>query len=105
MWESGAAESSATSSLSCQKTGNSEDKDGDGHNSRLPQGDEVLTDVQAPATPSRFWSRQRDSDEPEVLQPDHPLMKGFQAALKDHLQRQYNRLTEEILDLVSPITM
>jgi hypothetical protein len=72
----------------------------DDQNPRLDHGDNVLTHEQNSTTPVQLWLRQGE-DEPEVLEPDHPLMLRFQAALKSHLQRQYNRLTEEILELVS----
>ncbi|XP_038633126.1 coiled-coil domain-containing protein 40 isoform X1 [Scyliorhinus canicula] len=35
-----------------------------------------------------------------VLDPDHPLMKRFQEALKSHLSKQLNKLTLEIRDLI-----
>jgi hypothetical protein len=31
------------------------------------------------------------------------LMKRFQAALRNHLERQYSRLSQEVLELVSSI--
>ncbi|XP_068084309.1 coiled-coil domain-containing protein 40 [Anabrus simplex] len=43
-----------------------------------------------------------DHEVPEghsVLEPDHPLMKHFQASLKVHLERQNSRLAEELLEL------
>lgn len=39
--------------------------------------------------------------EPQVLQPDNPLMTSFQEALKAHLNRQYKQLQEHICGLVS----
>ncbi|PSN31759.1 hypothetical protein C0J52_14584 [Blattella germanica] len=63
----------------------------------LAEGDEVHTQEESPAP--RFWRRLGDGDQPEVLDPDHPLMKRFQTALKSHLERQYNRLNEEVLEL------
>ncbi|XP_069697466.1 coiled-coil domain-containing protein 40 isoform X2 [Periplaneta americana] len=50
-----------------------------------------------------MWRRQGEGDEPEVLEPDHPLMKRFQAALKVHLERQCNRIDEEVLALTAGI--
>lgn len=41
--------------------------------------------------------------EPQVLQPDNPLMIRFQAALKAHLTRQSNKLEEEIIGLVGVV--
>lgn len=41
--------------------------------------------------------------EPQVLQPDNPLMIRFQAALKAHLTRQRNKLEEEIIGLVGSV--
>lgn len=107
MSESSTAESPATSTHSCsrfvfQRAGNYENgEDVDDQNPRLDHGDNVLTCEQNSATPGQPWSRQGEDDEPEVLKPNHPLMLRFQAALKNHLQRQYNRLTEEIHELVS----
>ena len=37
----------------------------------------------------------------KILDPDDPLMKRFQEALKTHLTRINGKLTEDILDLVS----
>jgi hypothetical protein len=107
MSQSSTVESPATSNHYCsgfvfKRAGNHEDdEDVDDHNPRLGHGDEVLTREQNSATPDLLWRRQGEGDEPEVLEPDHLLMKRFQAALKNHLQRQYNRLTDEILELVS----
>lgn len=109
MSESSAAESPATSAHSCsrfvfQRAGNYEnDEDVDDKNPRLDHSNNVLTREQNSVTPDQLRRRQGEDDEPEVLQPDHPLMLRFQAALKNHLQRQYNRLTEEILELVSSL--
>lgn len=109
MSESSTAESPATSTHSysrfvSQRAGNYEnDEDVDDQNPRLDHGDNILTREQNSATPGQTWHRQGQDDEPEVLEPDHPLMLRFQAALKSHLQRQYNRLTEEILELVSSL--
>ncbi|XP_035284606.1 coiled-coil domain-containing protein 40-like isoform X1 [Anguilla anguilla] len=36
-----------------------------------------------------------------VLDPEHPLMKGFQAALKTHLEKQLERLENELRELRS----
>lgn len=108
MSESSTAESPAISTHSrsrfaFQRVGNYDNgEDVDDQNPRLDHGDNVLTHEQNSATPGQLWRRQED-DEPEVLEPDHPLMLRFQAALKNHLQRQYNRLTEEILELVSSL--
>lgn len=109
MSESSTAESPATSTHSCshyvfQRAENYENgEDVDDQKPRLDHGDNVLTREQNSAIPGQFWLRQGEDDEPEVLEPDHPLMLRFQAALKNHLQRQYNRLTEEILELVSSL--
>lgn len=109
MSESSPAESPATSTHSYsrfvfQRAGNYENhEDVDDQNPRLDHGDNVLTREQNSATPGQIWRRQGEDDEPEVLEPDHPLMLRFQAALKNHLQRQYNRLTEEILEIVSSL--
>jgi hypothetical protein len=109
MSESSTVESPAPSTHSCsrfvfQRAENHEDdEDVDDQNPRLVHGDEVLTREQNSATSGLLWRRQGEGNEPEVLEPDHPLMKRFQAALKNHLQRQYNRLTEEILELVSSL--
>lgn len=107
MSDSSTGESLATSTHSCsrfvfQRAGTHEDDENmDDQNPRLVHGDEILTREQNSATPGLLWRCQGESDEPEVLEPEHPLMKRFQAALKNHLHRQYNRLTEEILELVS----
>jgi hypothetical protein len=106
MSESSTAESPATSTHSysrfSQRTGNyKNDEDVDDQNPRMDHGDNVLIREQNSVTPGQTWRRQGEDDEPEVLEPDHPLMLRFQAALQNHLQRQYNRLTEEILELVS----
>jgi hypothetical protein len=111
MSELSTAESPATSTHSCsrfvfQRAGNDENgEDVDGKNPRLDHGDNVLTREQNSATLGQPWSRQGEDDEPEVLEPDHPLMLRFQAALKNHLQQQYNRLIEEIHELVSSYTI
>lgn len=106
---SSTAESPATSTHSCsrfvlQRAGSCEnDEDVVDQNPQWDHSDDVLTRVQNSATPSLLWRHQGEGEEPEVLEPDHPLMLRFQAALKNHLQRQYNRLTEEILELVSSL--
>lgn len=43
--------------------------------------------------------------EPQVLQPDNPLMIRFQAALKAHLTRQSRKLEEEIIGLVGRVVL
>jgi hypothetical protein len=85
-----------------QREDNHEDQVVDARNPQLAHDDGDLIHEQ---TPSLASGLQSGGNEPEVLHPDHPLMKNFQAALKDHLQRQYNRLSEEIIELVSPITI
>jgi hypothetical protein len=93
MSESGTAGTSTHSCphLAFQSAENYEDdENANAWNPRLAYGEEDHT---------------RGSDEPEVLDPDHPLLKHFQAAIKDHLNRQYNRLHEEILKLVSSVTI
>ncbi|XP_069697468.1 coiled-coil domain-containing protein 40 isoform X4 [Periplaneta americana] len=78
----------------------------DDEDSQIPQfahGDEILPHRRNPQTPNRMWRRQGEGDEPEVLEPDHPLMKRFQAALKVHLERQCNRIDEEVLALTAGI--
>lgn len=104
MSESGTA---ATSTHSCphltyQREENHKDEDMDAQNPHLVYDDADLTHEH---TPSLVSGLQGGGNEPEVLQPDHPLMKNFQAAVKDHLNRQHNRLSEEILKLVSPTTV
>ncbi|XP_021931988.1 coiled-coil domain-containing protein 40 isoform X2 [Zootermopsis nevadensis] len=74
--------------------------DVDPRNQRLAHDDK---DMRHEQTPSLVSGLQGGDNEPEVLQPDHPLMKKFQVALKDHLTRQYNRLSEEILKLEAGI--
>lgn len=46
---------------------------------------------------------QNNYHEPQVLQPDNPLMIRFQAALKAHLTRQSNKLEDEVIGLVGCI--
>ena len=59
-----------------------------------PQGEEVSI------REDTFNRRHGEGDQPEVLDPAHPLMRRFQTALKAHLERQYYRLNEEVLELV-----
>lgn len=47
------------------------------------------------------WMANVDEDNFQILDPDDPLMKRFQDALKSHLSRIDNRLSEEIHELVS----
>lgn len=106
MSESGTTESQTTSGQSClqfilRKQGNRENGEDDGENARLEHDDEVLTHEQTCELPDRVSGCQREGDDPEVLDPDHPLMKRFQAALRNHLERQYSRLSQEVLELVS----
>ncbi|XP_049802004.1 coiled-coil domain-containing protein 40 [Schistocerca nitens] len=51
------------------------------------------------STTKKFWLRPSEDIEPEGLLPDHDLMKRFQIALKNHLHRQNERLSEEVLEL------
>ncbi|XP_047359274.1 coiled-coil domain-containing protein 40 isoform X1 [Vespa velutina] len=46
-----------------------------------------------------FWLGKASVQIPNVLDPDDALMKRFQNALKEHLLRLANKLSEEILDL------
>lgn len=41
-----------------------------------------------------------DSDSPHVLDPDNPLMIKFQKALRDLLQKQLNKLNDEVSEMV-----
>lgn len=50
-----------------------------------------------------FWLGKAPIQVPNVLDPDDALMKRFQSALKEHLLRLANKLSEEILDLVRKI--
>ena len=47
-----------------------------------------------------FSFKQTDGNEFNILHPDDPLMQRFQDALKAHLLRMNNKLSEEIRDLV-----
>ncbi|KAJ9573883.1 hypothetical protein L9F63_008743 [Diploptera punctata] len=67
------------------------------------QGDEVHIPEDSSIQLSRIWRRQGEGDQSEVLDPSHPLMKRFQNALRKHLERQYNRLNEEVLELEATI--
>ena len=42
-----------------------------------------------------------EESEMVVLDPDHPLMRRFQKALKDQLQKQDEKVTLELRELVS----
>ncbi|KAI4488967.1 hypothetical protein M0804_004465 [Polistes exclamans] len=46
-----------------------------------------------------FWIGKASVQVPNVIDPDDALMKRFQSALKEHLLRLNNKLSEEILDL------
>ncbi|XP_043504867.1 coiled-coil domain-containing protein 40 isoform X1 [Polistes fuscatus] len=46
-----------------------------------------------------FWIGKASVPVPNVIDPDDALMKRFQSALKEHLLRLNNKLSEEILDL------
>ncbi|XP_015177940.1 PREDICTED: coiled-coil domain-containing protein 40 isoform X1 [Polistes dominula] len=46
-----------------------------------------------------FWLGKASVQAPNVIDPDDALMKRFQSALKEHLLRLNNKLSEEILDL------
>jgi hypothetical protein len=111
MSESGTTENPATSAQSCtrfilRREGNHENsEDNEGQDPRLDHDDKVLTHEQTSELPYCVSSCQRGGDDPEVLDPDHPLMKRFQAALKNHLERQYSRLSDEVLELVSLIAV
>jgi hypothetical protein len=111
MSESGTTESPATSTQSCtrfilRREGNHENsEDNDGQDPRLDHDDKVLAHEQTSELPDCVSRSQREGDDPEVLDPDHPLMKRFQAALKKHLERQYSRFSEEVLELVSLIAI
>jgi hypothetical protein len=71
----------------------------------LDHDNKVLTHEQTSELPDSVSRCQQEGDNPEVLDPDHTFMKRFQAALKNHLERQYSRLSEEILELVSLIAI
>lgn len=107
MSESGATESPSTPTQSCtriilrRERNRENSEDNVGQDPRLDHDDKVLTHEQSTELPDCVSRCQREGDDPEVLDPDHPLMKGFQAALKNHLDRQYSRLSEDVLELVS----
>jgi hypothetical protein len=111
MSESKTTESLTTSTQSClefiiRKQGNHENGEvEDVGNARVEHDDKVLTQEQTCELPDRVPGWQLKDDDPEVLDPDHPLMRRFQAALKNHLERQYSRLSEEVLELVSSIAI
>lgn len=46
------------------------------------------------------WFRSEETNDPEILVPDHPLMKRFQDILKAHLERENQQLKEEVAELV-----
>ncbi|KAI4501390.1 hypothetical protein M0802_003267 [Mischocyttarus mexicanus] len=50
-----------------------------------------------------FWLRKASVQVPNVIDPDDALMKRFQSALKEHLIRLNNKLSEEILDLEAAV--
>jgi hypothetical protein len=111
MSESGTTESPATSSQPCtrfifQREENHENgEDNNGQDPRLDHDDKALTHEQTSELPDCVSRCRREGDDPEVLDPDHPLMKRFQTALKKNLERQYSRLSEEVLELVSSIAI
>ncbi|XP_014669906.1 PREDICTED: coiled-coil domain-containing protein 40-like [Priapulus caudatus] len=49
-----------------------------------------------PAAPSTPPGGDSGDNELVVLDPDHPLMQRFQAALRQHLQKQHDKLTMEL---------
>lgn len=46
------------------------------------------------------WMTDLDENQFKILDPDDPLMKRFQDALKSHLLRINNKLSDEISELV-----
>jgi hypothetical protein len=68
------------------------------HSERSEQGSRSKDDM------PRDWFSQsalgQDEDNPHVLDPENPLMIKFQNALKDLLQKQLNKLNEEVSVMV-----
>ncbi|KAK9888236.1 hypothetical protein WA026_000503 [Henosepilachna vigintioctopunctata] len=52
---------------------------------------------------AKFGMEVREKEQTEVLAPDHPALQRFQKALKEHLQRQIERLNEEIYEFDTTI--
>lgn len=42
----------------------------------------------------------REKPQVPVLDPNHPLLEKFQQALKEHLEKQLEHLSEEVFELV-----
>nr|CAD7570180.1 unnamed protein product [Timema californicum] len=65
----------------------------------LAQGDRIPTRDDSGSISPRTMHQHGEGDSMDLLEPKHPLMKRFQAALKAHLERQLLRLSEEVLEL------
>nr|CAD7396560.1 unnamed protein product [Timema cristinae] len=65
----------------------------------LAQGDRIPTRDDSGSISPRLMQQHGEGDSMDLLEPKHPLMKRFQAALKSHLERQLLRLSEEVLEL------
>ncbi|KAJ8273861.1 hypothetical protein GJAV_G00106330 [Gymnothorax javanicus] len=83
-WENGGREE-ATESMGSREINQAQDWTLDGETGRETR-DEAVGDME---------------EELLVLDPEHPLMKGFQAALKTHLQKQLDGLDNELRELRS----
>lgn len=53
-----------------------------------------------PVSKKQQWMADFDEDKFKILDPDDPLMKRFQDALKSHLLRIDDKLSSEISELV-----
>uniref|UniRef100_A0A8C4ZTU9 Coiled-coil domain 40 molecular ruler complex subunit n=1 Tax=Gadus morhua TaxID=8049 RepID=A0A8C4ZTU9_GADMO len=67
----------------------------------LSEPDDVDEDQTTPWFPTAEGSREEEEDEEEekiILDPDHPLVRGFQNALKNQLTRKLQRLELDLKD-------
>ncbi|CAL8389643.1 unnamed protein product [Arctogadus glacialis] len=67
----------------------------------LSEPDDVDEDQTTPWFPTAEGSREEEEDEEEekiILDPDHPLVRGFQNALKNQLNRKLQRLELDLKD-------
>lgn len=63
-------------------------------------GSEVESGGYSLSPKKQQWVTDVDEEKFKILDPDDPLMKRFQDALKSHLRRIDNKLTDEISELV-----